>query len=136
MVASSSRLVAVALAALMSADAMLVSPTEARMPSVLTSADNGKTVDLRVGEEATLRLPENPSTGYRWAVDAADPNLVDFEQGNYVSTSNSVGGGGEVQWLIKAKAPGATEAKFKRWRPWEGDGSVVERYAVTLRISP
>ena len=106
------------------------------MLTVLTSADNGKTVDLRVGDEATLRLPENPSTGYRWAVDTTDPNLIDLRQGNYVSSSNATGGGGEVEWLIKAKAAGAAEVKFKRWRPWEGDSSVVERYAITLRISP
>lgn len=42
------------------------------MSSVLTSADNEKTVDMHVGDEAALRLPENPSTGYRWAVNAAD----------------------------------------------------------------
>jgi inhibitor of cysteine peptidase len=115
---------------------MLASPTEAKMTSVLTSADNGKTVDLRVGDEATLSLPENPSTGYRWAVDATDPNLVDLRQGNYVSASNAMGGGGEVEWLIKAKAPGSAEVKLKRWRPWEGDRSIVERYAIRLRISP
>ena len=102
----------------------------------MTSADSGRTIDLRVREEATLRLPENPSTGFRWVVDAADPKLVHLEQGNYASTSNAIGGGGVVQWVIKAEAPGVTEAKFKRWRPWEGDSSVVERYAITLRISP
>jgi len=106
------------------------------MPTVLTSADNGKTADLRVGDEATLRLPENPSTGYRWAVDTTDPNLINLRQVNYVSASNAMGVGGEVEWLIEAKAPGAAEVKFKRWRPWEGDSSIVERYTITLRISP
>jgi len=106
------------------------------MSSILTSADNGRTVDLRVGAEAALRLPENPSTGYRWAVDAADWNLVAIEEGEYVSTSEMIGGGGEARWLIRAKAPGTTEIKLKRWRPWEGERSVVERYQVGLRISP
>ena len=47
--------------------ASVSSPTETTMASVLTSADNGKTIDLRVGAAAALRLAENPSTGYRWA---------------------------------------------------------------------
>ena len=124
-----------ALAALMSAAAVMVAPpTEAGMSSVLTLTDSGRIVDLRVGDEATLRLPDNPSTGYRWAVDAADTNLVEIKEGEYVSTSKMVGGGGEAQWLIKAKAPGTTVIKLKRWRPWEGDCSIVERYGITIRI--
>jgi inhibitor of cysteine peptidase len=106
------------------------------MASILTSADNGRTVDLRVGEKVTLRLPENPSTGYRWAVDAAEMSLVEIEEGEHVATSKMIGGGGDAQWLIKAKAPGAAQMKLKRWRPWEGERSVVERYEVTLQISP
>jgi inhibitor of cysteine peptidase len=134
----SSRLVAAVLAALVSVGVSLVisSPKEAKMSSVLTAADNGRTVELHVGDEVALHLPENATTGYRWAIDSADANLVDIKEGQYVSTSEKMGGGGEAQWLIKAKAPGATSIKLKRWRQWEGESSVVERYEITLRISP
>ncbi len=106
------------------------------MTSILTSADNGRTVDLRVGEEVALRLPENASTGYRWAVDAVDANLVEIHEGDYVSTSKAMGAGGEAQWSVKAKASGVTPIKLKRWRQWEGDRSIVERFEINLRISP
>jgi predicted secreted protein len=134
----SSWLVAVVLATLLSVGVSLVisSPKEVKMSSVLTAADNGRTVELPVGDEVALRLPENATTGYRWAIDSADANLVDIKEGQYVSTSEKMGGGGEAQWLIKAKAPGATSMKLKRWRQWEGESSVVERYEITLRISP
>jgi inhibitor of cysteine peptidase len=110
--------------------------TELGMASVLTSADNDKTVELRVGAAATLTLPENPSTGYRWALDAADPKVVDITGQDYAQTSQAVGGGGQAQWTIKAKAPGETTVALKRWRAWEGDKSVVERYSVTLHVQP
>jgi inhibitor of cysteine peptidase len=134
----SSWLVAAVLATLLSVGVSLVisSPKEVKMSSVLTAADNGRTVELHVGDEVALRLPENATTGYRWAIDSADANLVDIKEGQYVSTSEKMGGGGEAQWLIKAKAPGATSIKLKRWRQWEGESSVVERYEITLRISP
>jgi len=106
------------------------------MASVLTSADNGRTIDLRVGAEAALRLPENPSTGYTWAIDATDANIAEIKEETYDATSKAVGGGGEAHWLIKAKAPGATRLKLKRWRQWEGDSSIVERFEIALRISP
>jgi inhibitor of cysteine peptidase len=84
---------------------------------------------------ATLRLPENPSTGYRWALDAEDSNLVDVTQSEYAPASTAPGAGGEARWTIKARAPGSTTVKLKRWRPWEGDKSVVERYDVTIKVS-
>ena len=106
------------------------------MASVLTSADNGRTIDLRVGAEAALSLPENPSTGYRWAVDAADENIAEIREEPFNPASKAVGGGGEARWLIRAKAPGATTVKLKRWRQWEGESSIVERFEVALRIAP
>lgn len=104
------------------------------MASALTSADNGKTVDMRVGATVVLRLPDNPSTGYVWAVNA-DPAVVQVSEQKHVSTSNRVGGGGEAQWSIQAKAAGTAKVELKRWREWEGEHSVVERYEVTLAIS-
>lgn len=109
---------------------------EDRMPGVLTEADNGKTVELRAGDEVVLRLPENATTGYRWAVDAADGNLVEVKEGEYLARSNAVGSGGQAQWIIYAKAVGTTPIKLKRWRHWEGERSVVERFEFTLRIVP
>jgi len=112
------------------------SQKEAKVPLILTAADNGRAVDVHLGDDVALRLPENATTGYRWAVDYADANLVDVSEEQPVSTSENMGGGGEAQWSIKTRAAGATSIKLKRWRPWEGESSVVERYEITLRISP
>ncbi len=35
---------------------------------VVTEADNGRTFQARVGDTVVLRLPESPTTGYRWGV--------------------------------------------------------------------
>jgi len=102
----------------------------------LTAADNGKTVELHVGDAAVLRLPENATTGYRWAVDAADGSVVEIAEGEYIATPNRVGAGGEAQWIVRAKAAGATQVKLKHWREWEGERSVIERYEISLRILP
>jgi inhibitor of cysteine peptidase len=116
--------------------ASVSSPTETMMASVLTSADNGKTINLRVGAAAELHLPENPSTGYRWAIDAADANVAEIKEEAYDPASKAVGSGGQAQWVMKAKAPGTTTIKLKRLRQWEGESSVVERFELTLRVAP
>jgi inhibitor of cysteine peptidase len=133
-----SQIIAGAMAGLLSACVLTgpSKPTEARMSTVLTAADDAKTVELRVGSDAVLRLPENATTGYRWAVDAVDRSLIEIKEGQYLSASNTVGSGGEAQWILHAKAAGVTQLKLKRWRHWEGERSVIERYEVTLRIVP
>ena len=129
---------AAALDALVSAEAMSAPSTlkRASRSSVLTSANNGGSVDLHVGDRVTIRLRENPSTGYRWAVESVDASLVEITEGEFIPATQMMGAGGEAQWLLKAEAPGATTVKLKRWRSWEGERSIAERYQVTLRIAP
>jgi inhibitor of cysteine peptidase len=104
------------------------------MASDLTSADNGRIIAVRVGDDVTLLLPDNPSTGFRWAVDA-DPDFVKIEVGEFIPPSTMVGGGGEAHWSFKAKRPGITKVTLTRWRPWEGERSAIERYEITLQVS-
>jgi len=110
--------------------------TEASTPSVLTSANNGGSIELHVGNRVVIRLPENPSTGYHWAIESVDVSLAEIKEGEFIPASQMAGAGGEAQWLLKAKAPGMTAVKLKRWRPWEGERSIVERYQITLQIAP
>jgi inhibitor of cysteine peptidase len=132
------RIIALAMVAVLSAY-VAADPSKLRegeMSAILTAADNGRTVELRVGGDVVLRLPENPATGYRWAVDAVDETFVDIKEGQYRAASNTLGGGGEAQWTVHAKAPGLTQVKLKHWRHWEGERSVIERYELTFRIQP
>ncbi len=106
------------------------------MSQVLTETDNGTIVESHVGAEVVLRLPENTSTGYRWEVEDIDANLVDVQEGKYLPMSSAVGSSGEAQWVVRVKATGETQIKLKRWRRWEGESSVRERFEFTLRITP
>jgi inhibitor of cysteine peptidase len=103
---------------------------------ILTQADSGRNIELHVGDAVVLRLPERASTGYRWEIEAADTTLVDAQEGQYAAASSAVGGGGETQWTLRARATGIAYIRLKRWRRWEGEDSVRERFEVTLRIVP
>ena len=91
------------LAGFASAPGESLAGTEKRMPSILTAADKGGSFKLRVGDEVTLQLPENASTGYRWAVDSADVALVEVKEGDAISTSKAIGAGGEAQFKSRPK---------------------------------
>lgn len=110
----------------------------ATMPKriLLTDQNQGQVVAVRVGQLVVLSLPENATTGYRWAIDRIDTNLVEAGEPVRQYASTAVGSGGRIEWVFSLKAPGNTEIALKQWRRWEGDRSVVTRFHVQLRIVP
>jgi inhibitor of cysteine peptidase len=100
----------------------------------MTESDSGKTVGADVGDTLELSLDENPTTGYRWAVESLDTRVIAAQEGKYSSSSGGVGGGGSMKWSLKAIASGKTEFRLKLWRQWEGEASVQKRFNVTLIV--
>ena len=61
----------------------------------LTEADKGKTIAVQQGTEVLIRLNENPTTGYRWAIDQSDDAVLPLQSSNFASTPGAaVGAGG------------------------------------------
>ena len=102
----------------------------------LTEADNERTVDLRVGESVRLTLPENATTGYRWAIDHLDRKVVDPAGSEPHYAGGAVGAAGQVTFDFKAKQAGSGEVALKYWRHFEGEGSVVKRFRFRLNAKP
>ena len=102
----------------------------------VTREDNGRVVAVKTGDWILVQLPENPTTGYSWAIDSIDAKLLEADAPTYHGGGAGLGTGGARAWRLKARAPGRTRVELKRWRHWEGDASVVERFAVTLDIKP
>jgi inhibitor of cysteine peptidase len=100
----------------------------------VTTRDNGGVVSARVGARLVLHLAENPSTGYVWAFDALD-DMLEPEGSEWQAAGPGVGTGGDRVWTLVARRPGTTALALKRWRPWAGDASVVERFGVTVEIA-
>lgn len=107
------------------------------MTAQLTEADNGSTVDVGVGDQIIVTLPENPTTGYLWAVDQVDQAMLTLQASDYVSSDSpgATGSGGQRTFTFVAEQAGATDLQLKNWRDWEGDSSIVERFSLTVRIN-
>ena len=104
---------------------------------ILTRADHNRSAELRVGERLAARLPENPTTGYTWAIDETDRRLLTLDSTDYAPPETGfVGARGQRTFTFTARQPGEVALKLKYWRFWEGDGSATERYVVNLRILP
>jgi inhibitor of cysteine peptidase len=96
---------------------------------VLTQLDNGRSVTVSPGSVVTVRLPEAPTTGYRWALEAAS-SLTPIE--DRVAAGGAIGGEGTRELEFRISRPGRHALRLKRWREWEGDASVIDRFTVTI----
>ena len=102
----------------------------------LTEADNERTVDLRVGESVRLTLPENATTGYRWAIDRLDRDVVEEAGSEAHPSGGAIGSAGNVTFDFRAKKAGSGEVALKYWRHFEGDGSIAKRFSVRINAKP
>jgi inhibitor of cysteine peptidase len=102
----------------------------------LVEKDSGRTINIRPGETVQITLPENASTGYRWAIDHYDEDSVEAVATEPHYAGKAVGSGGQVAFTFRAKKTGPGEINLKNWRQWEGDSSVTSRFHVRLNVQP
>jgi predicted secreted protein len=102
---------------------------------ILTAEDNGRVVITAPGQEVAVRLAENPATGYVWALDSLDEEVVTVQAESFEPAGDaSFGGGGLHTWQLLVKQGGQSLVGFKLWREWEGEQGVIERYQVTIQV--
>ncbi|WP_036218567.1 protease inhibitor I42 family protein [Calidithermus chliarophilus] len=106
------------------------------MRKVLTDADHDREVELRPGEELELRLKENPTTGYRWSLEAPDPALLQLLEDDFaLDRGGAIGAGGERIFRFRAQAPGQLTLKLRHWQAWSGESSVDRHFRLHLRVA-
>lgn len=102
----------------------------------VTGADDGTLIEADVGDTILVRMSDNPTTGYRWELEPVTGESMVLVGSDYEPTSGAVGSGGLATWTLRAAAAGTTPIALKRWRPWQGDASVLARVAVTVHAHP
>lgn len=90
----------------------------------LGSESAGHEVTAQVGEQIALVLTETGSTGYRWHLANACPEVLSAEEDE--SRPGEVerpGAAGEHRWVFLAKAMGHCELRVELARSWEPQGA-------------
>jgi inhibitor of cysteine peptidase len=101
----------------------------------LTQADNGRSVEVKPGTIIVIQLAENPTTGFRWAVDQIDEQIVPIVRVDYTTAAGGgIGGGGTRSFTLRAEHAGTMQLQLKLWRDWEGETSIVARFTVTIQV--
>jgi inhibitor of cysteine peptidase len=100
----------------------------------LTQADRGKSLEAHQDDVIIVRLPENPTTGYRWAIEDVDEEILEPEESDFsLSPDAGIGGGGERKLSFRAKRAGIAHLELKLARSWE-ESADIDRYGVTIHV--
>ncbi len=114
------------------------SPKPPPEPVTVNADQSGTSVALASGQDLVVRLPSNPTTGYRWIyVEPKDAVLRVDGPSSYEAQSagGAAGAGGTEIWKLAPLKPGQQQLRFEYRRPWEQDvaPSRVATYTVTVK---
>ena len=95
-------------------------------------------MNAAVGEELTVTLGSNPTTGFRWSefAEISDETIVQQTSHIYIAAEeeNIVGGAGKEVWTFEALKKGATTIFMEYGRLWEGGEKAKWTVTITANI--
>ena len=105
-----------------------------RVDHIFSEPDNGKNVTLRLHECITIRLPENPSTGYRWQFLVSDG--IELEKDSFSRTSSLIGAGGTRIWEGRVTKTGTRTISGIYKRSWETTSVHEKEFRISFDVIP
>lgn len=103
----------------------------------IKKSDNKKEFSVRIGNEISLRLEENATTGYQWEITRIDYKMVEIEESSFsIEEGAEIGAGGIRLIRFRPIKQGKTHLSLKLWQSWEGESSVSDWFEFVLRIKP
>lgn len=100
----------------------------------ITEAEVTRPLTVSPGDEIVVRLPENPSTGYRWQAGTVPAGIVDAEADEFAVSAMQPGAAGTRVLSFRARSPGSVQIGLKLSRPWEGDNEAISSYSVGVTV--
>jgi inhibitor of cysteine peptidase len=97
--------------------------------------DNGRQIEMKVGQELVITLEANPTTGYSWDVDALSEDVIRAAgEPEFESASTLVGAGGTQTMRFEAVEAGQSTLTLAYRRPWEKDVRPIETYSIEVIV--
>ena len=95
---------------------------------------NGTSLSLHVGERVVLRLREAPTSGFRWAVEAAGEPACELRRGDY-TPPQAAGGEGMCEFTLAASKPGNARVSLALQRGWQKNAAPARRFELTVTVN-
>jgi inhibitor of cysteine peptidase len=99
----------------------------------LDKAQSGGELLVRVGETLELKLPENPTKGYRWQLSSSGSPVLYLVEDDFTPTGTAVGTGGMRHWTFRVEQAGAAQLELELRRSWERQA--MDTFGITIRAT-
>ena len=101
----------------------------------LTDNNQGRTVELRIGETLEVELRGNPTTGYVWDIASLDKEILkQVGETEFKQEREGRGVGGKIMMRFKARAAGETPLKLIYHRRFENGRPPIKTFEVTIIV--
>lgn len=85
------------------------------------------------GDHVVIRLPESPSSGYRWQLDTYDPGVLTPAGDAFEAAADALtGGGGTREFRFVVERSGHCDLALSLRRAWETDAAAVQRFQTAI----
>jgi len=111
----------------------LIPPGSGRVPEY----SNPQTpVIVRVGQQFSISLESNATTGYKWQMATPVPGgIIKLVTTRFAPPgTNLIGAPGRQKWLFQATGPGRTVIRLEYARPWEKNTAPAKRAVFNVIV--
>jgi inhibitor of cysteine peptidase len=102
----------------------------------LDESSNGQEIQLHSGQQFEIRLPEIPTTGFRWSlVSSGEPACVALDNFYKHPVIQAPGAEGNHHWRFQAVQAGQGTIDLVYQRPWEHAENPARRFTLNVRVT-
>jgi len=105
-------------------------------PSKIEVSEDQQNIEIKTGQEFTINLTSNPSTGYSWSVDDTyNKNIMSKISNEFIpSNSEMIGAPGKELWVFKGVRKGETKLNFVYIRQREDETSQINSKTFNVTV--
>jgi inhibitor of cysteine peptidase len=97
------------------------------------SAD-GQEIGISVGGTLEVRLPESPTTGFRWDLVSGGQPVLEPAGEEREPAERTPGSGGWHRWRFRAEQEGMGGIELQYVRLWESDAAPARVFRLDVRV--
>ena len=118
--------------------ALLAACASAPKQNVTVEKQSACPLTLKAGQNLTLTLPSNPTTGYSWAIqDSAGGVLRSLGPEVYSNPEDAgvVGAAGQSTWRFQAFTAGSGRLRLTSQQPWAPEVNPVDTFDCAITVN-
>lgn len=85
----------------------------------VSNIQDGPNIAVNSGEQFTIQVQGNPSTGFDWNTTISDEQVVKSLGRETISCGSAIGSGCSFSYKFQAAKPGQAVIRMEYRRPWE-----------------